>query len=253
MNITEIIGDEILRQNSFMEIVSEDETNENSFVDFLSKYRNAYSLDYLVWSYSFIDQKFDVVSIRFPYNAINIKSEKLFISKIKPCFRSLFYNSVNGYIKLLKQGQFTSADELSMVVPFKIEPDLYYTTKITIIPHITQKKVHGFVIKLIPVSLYDASNYNALIVSNGVYKKDKTQSLKALLLPPAINLTSKQNKISNYIHSGLTTTEIASFQDKALNSVYKINRKIMEKISRYYEIDFKDAKEAVGFYFNSFT
>ena len=153
----------------------------------------------------------------------------------------------------MTQGELNNANELSVVLPFKIEPDLYYTTKITIVPHFVYKKIQGFVIKLIPIHPCESLNFNVFIACNGIYEKDNTIALKKQLLPPNIKFTLKQNAIVNYIQSGITATEIAFLEGKALNSIYKINRKILEKISKYYDIDFKEAKEAVSFYFNSFT
>ncbi|WP_330121388.1 hypothetical protein [Flavobacterium rakeshii] len=50
----------------------------------------------------------------------------------------------------------------------------------------------------------------------------------------------------------LTAEEIAQRQNKTKAAVYKLNRKILEKLNNFFELDFENVQQAVDYYCECF-
>lgn len=176
-----------------------------------------------------------------------------FTLRIKPCFSDMFYNAVNNFLSLLTEGICRAESVLSMVLPFKTEPDIYYNSKISVLPCMKADKVIGIIIKLVPISLYKSTNLNLYISDNWFYNPDATALLKSRQQQPRVPFTATQKKIINYIQQGMSTQDIAEKEGRVIHSVYKLNRTILQKLSDFFEIEFANAREAVEFYFDCYN
>jgi hypothetical protein len=221
---------------------------------FLRRYENKYIPEYLCWNYNVLSNSFKFIGNSTNFYNIEYYTPSIFLSKIKSCFRSQFIEAVKGFYSMLnnriipKEGA-----HLSIVIPIKLLHDKFLFCKVTIIPNFKQKEIYDFVVIVIPVQQYINSNIIFSILNNGDPDPGLTGHLKNHINPPGISLTKKQQFVLSELHKGLHAPEIAEQLGVVVDAVYKINRRLIEKISDFFELSFKDAKEASEYYYKSFN
>ena len=137
-----------------------------------------------------------------------------------------------------------------LLLPMKIN-ESYMLVKQTICKLKLDKEVHGLLFVNVPVKQYDDEPIDIQVGVN--YKNSKSLMNEVYDFIHHPNIFSKQ-QLQNvrYIHQNLTSDEIAVCQDKTKAAIYKLNRKILEILSNFFDIEFKSANEAVEFYYKCF-
>ncbi|AWH83701.1 hypothetical protein HYN59_00585 [Flavobacterium album] len=218
-----------------------------------NKYENKYIPEYFCWTYNIANSSFKFIGNPRSFSILCCYTPSQFLKKIKACFRSQFTDAAKGFHSMLTTGIIlTEGIYLSVVVPILFSDNKFWLCKITVIPVFRNRELSEFVLIVIPVKQYINSNITFSIIENGIHNPVLTSNLKKYINPPDIKLTKKQQFVLSASHKGLSASEIAGQLGVVVDSVYKINRRLMEKISDFFELTFKDAKEAGEYYYNSF-
>nr|WP_322623097.1 hypothetical protein [uncultured Flavobacterium sp.] len=224
--------------------------NESHF--FAARYENRVIPDYLSWSYNLRDDSLIFIGNRANFPGVEDYTFTSFIGRIKSCFRSQFTDAVFGYLNMINETTPPEGIYLAINVPIKLKPNVYHYCKVSVVAHGKGKTVTEIILIVNPVKRNANDNFYTEVKINGIANQALTTLLKKHISPPAIKLTQKQQAILQALIEGKHASEIAEAQGVVINSVYKINRKIMEKLSQFYEMEFKDAREAADYYFASY-
>ncbi len=244
---------DLSQRKKAIEIFDEKRTYHEDPV-FLRRYENRYIPEYLCWNYNVLSNSFKFIGNSNNFYNIQYYTPSVFLSKIKPCFRSQFIEAAKGFYCMLNSRIISKgAVHLSVVTPIKLLNDKFLFCKVTIIPNFQQKEIYDFVVIVIPVKQYVNSNIIFSVFNNGTPDPGLTSHLKNYIKPPDIALTKKQEFVLSALQAGLQSPEIAEQMGVVVDAVYKINRRLIEKISDFFELSFKDAKEAGEYYYKSFN
>lgn len=218
------------------------------------KYENKHIPEYLCWNYNVLDNSLKFIGNPHSFSSLRCYTASAFLKKIKSCFRSQFIDAAKGFYSMLTNGiVLKEGVYLSVVLPLKFPQGIFWLCKLTIIPVFKLKEIFEFVVIVIPIKDYYNSNITFSIFEDGVKDIILTNHLKKYINPPNINLTKKQQFVLEALCKGQQANEIAEQLGVVIDSIYKINRRLLEKISDFFELDFKDAKEASEYYYNSFN
>lgn len=137
-----------------------------------------------------------------------------------------------------------------ILLPLKLT-DQYYYVKQTITPLRTPNIIYGLQFVNIPIKKYDNEPYKINVLIN--YKKDHylTKNIIEKLDAPKI-FTRQELKTIDYIRRKLSAEEISIQENKTKAAVYKLNRKILEKISLFFDMEFANVSIAVQFFSECF-
>lgn len=224
--------------------------NETHF--FAARYENRVIPDYLSWSYNINNDSLIFIGNRANFPGVEDYTFSSFLSRIKSSFRSQFKDAVFGYLKMMNETTPPEGIYLAINVPVKLKPNVYHYCKVSVVTHGKGKTVTEMILIVNPVKRNAHDNFYTEVKINGIANQDLTAALKQHINPPGLKLTLKQKAILQALIDGKHASEIAETQGVVINAVYKINRKIIEKLSQFYEMDFKDAKEAADYYFASY-
>ncbi len=219
---------------------------------FAHRYENRNIPDYLTWSYNLRDDSLLFIGNRANFPGVEDYNFSTLVSRIKSCFRSQFTDAVFGFLSMVNNRPLPEGIYLCVNVPIKLKPGNDHYCKTSVVCHSRANTVTEMIFVVTPVKRNDNYNFFTEIKINGIAHADFTKLLKQHISPPDVKLTKKQHAILQALKNGKPAAEIAQTNGVGINSVYKINRKIMEKLSQFYEMEFKDAKEAAEYYFQSF-
>lgn len=224
--------------------------NEAHF--FALRYENRVIPDYLSWSYNLRDDSLIFIGNRANFPGVEDYTFSSLIGRIKNCFRSQFTDTVFGYLNMMNDTTPPEGIYLAINVPIKLKPNVYHYCKVSVVGHGKGKTITELILIITPVKRNAPDNFYTEVKINGIANQALTSLLKKHISPPDIKLTQKQKVILQALIDGKHASEIAEAHGVVINSVYKINRKIMEKLSQFYELEFKDAKEAADYYYASY-
>ncbi len=140
--------------------------------------------------------------------------------------------------------------QIELLIPLKLTSDTYYVKQI-ITPLRSNKGIHGIQFVNIPIKKFNNDPLHFDVLFN--YSRNECVKNK-LVQDLSIRKLFTRQQISNiyHIHNKLTSSDIATLENKSKAAIYKLNRKILEKISIYLDIEFKTVAEAVQFFFECF-
>lgn len=219
---------------------------------FAQRYENRVIPDYLSWSYNLRDDSLMFIGNRANFPGVEDYTFSSLIGRVKACFRSQFTDSIFGYLAMMNDMTPPEGVYLAINVAIKLKPNVYHYCKVSVVAHGKGKTITEIILIITPVKRNATDNFNTEVKINGIANQALTTLLKKHISPPDIKLTQKQKAILQALIEGKHASEIAEVQGVVINSVYKINRKIMEKLAQFYEMEFKDAKEAADYYFASY-
>lgn len=137
------------------------------------------------------------------------------------------------------------------LLPLKLAEEGYYYVKQSITPLRINNAMYGLQFVNIPIKKYNNEPYKIEVLFN--YKKDENLSKNIIEKLAAPNIFTKQEiKNLENIRKKLSAEEIATLQNKTKAAVYKLNRKILEKISLFFDIEFTTVSEATHFFCECF-
>ncbi|MCX2682214.1 hypothetical protein OOZ15_19910, partial [Galbibacter sp. EGI 63066] len=113
-------------------------------------------------------------------------------------------------------------------------------------------QLYGLQIVNIPIKHYEEDYYKIEVFNRGITDEVKTSYVRKQMEPHSA-FSIEQMKTIELIYKGFTSKEIAAMLNKTKAAVYKLNRKILEKISNCFEIEFGNVCQAVGFYAHCFN
>lgn len=176
-----------------------------------------------------------------------------FVKLIKPCFAASHLHFIEYIIDYCSREQpgVLKGKSFQILLPMRLSKTQYYYVKQTIIPKFSGNQLYGLQFINIPIKLYDKEYYAIEVYNNGEFDPLLSAFMQEKVEIPEL-FTGEQLSTVNLIVRGLTSSEIARERFKTKAAVYKLNRKIIEKISEYFDMDFSNVNEAVHFYFNCF-
>lgn len=137
-----------------------------------------------------------------------------------------------------------------ILLPLKLAEEYYYV-KQSITPLRINNVMYGLQFVNIPIKKYNNEPYKIEVLFN--YKKDEqlSKNIVEKLASPNIFTKQENSNLENIIQK-LSAEEIATLQNKTKAAVYKLNRKILEKISSFFDIEFTNVSEAAQFFCECF-
>lgn len=229
--------------------IPEKETEIHSFA---LRYENRVIPDYLSWSYNLQHDSLIFIGNRANFPGVEDYTFSSLLGRIKSCFRSQFTDAVFGYLNMMDSNTPPEGIYLAINVPIKLKPNVYHYCKVSVVAHGKGKTITEIILIVNPVKRNVNDNFYTEIKINGIANPALTMLLKKHISAPCVKFTQKQRAILQALIEGKHASEIAEANGVVINSVYKINRKIMEKLSQFYEMEFKEAKEAADYYFASY-
>jgi DNA-binding CsgD family transcriptional regulator len=213
-------------------------------------------IDILIWKYNVHNNKFKLISSNFGYTGITNSLFKSFLNSIKPCFLDYFTDFLASYIKFLTLRENIknySRYQFQSFVPIKLDSEGYYFSTLYIIPEITETKGLELHFLLIPLKRHtdEPITFNVLRDS----KKDDTltRQLKSRIgLSLEKILTREQIDIFNLLLRGYSYKKTAFYLNKKPDNILKYNRRINNRLSSHFDIDFNSATDAAKYYKNCF-
>lgn len=175
-----------------------------------------------------------------------------FINLIKKCFIKTHIDLIENIVKvsLNKISSEQSRISFQALLPIKLSTEYYYV-KQTIIPLYYKERLIALRFINIPIKKHSGEAYNIEGLLNYEYSEEISTLLKQQMPMPHI-LTKSQEKASKLIRKGLNAAEIAQLQEKTKAGVYKLNRKILETLTDFFEIEFENVQHAVNYYYQCF-
>lgn len=140
---------------------------------------------------------------------------------------------------------------LQLLLPMRLLHGNYYYVKQTVVPKILNKKLYALQFVNIPIKLYEVESYKLEVLTGTQVDKIKTSYIKDRMEPDGF-FSMEQIKTTELIYQGFTSGEIAAKLNKT-RAAYKLNRKILEKISDFFEMEFDNVCQAVSFYGHCFN
>lgn len=222
--------------------------NVNSRQTFFSRFQNDHIPDYLCWIYGIDDGDFVFVGNKRNYY---VKSDITFcglVSKIKLCFQSQFIDALICYFKLLQAAEVNTQNYLTISLPLRFGTGSCLYCKISIVPYVIGTVIYGFAIIVIPIKNYMTSKFHIELKNNGLVDEKLTLHIKNGIGPPNLKLTRKQLQVVAFTQRGWGAERTSKAMGCGTDAIYKINGRLIQKISDYYGIDFLTVKDAVDYY-----
>lgn len=224
---------------------------KNYSCDAFEKFSNHNIPNYFAWHLNINDFKLSYIGNKNVCMNLRDLTLSSFKDKIHSSFQPYFTCILKEFFSEKHKGNFNDNKYLSFLFPFKLEGQTFKTTKFIIKPIVTNGVLTAFIIIVNPLEIY--SNKHALNIefyNNGIVEPRITIDFKKCIIEPHLDFTLEQRKTLELIESGLNCCEISEILCKSKHATFKINRRITDKISEFYEIEFKDSNEAVSFYKN---
>jgi hypothetical protein len=175
-----------------------------------------------------------------------------FIGLIKKCFVAIHIDLIEIIMDTSSNKIFFNGLPISfqILLPLKLSKEYYYV-KQTIIPLFEKEKLTSLRFINIPIKKYNGELYHLECFINSEYSKKYSTYIKQNITPPQI-FTKEQKRAVDLIKQGFTASQIADMQKKTKAGVYKLNRKILEKLIDFFEIEFENVNKAVRYYYECF-
>ncbi|MCX2682154.1 hypothetical protein OOZ15_19570 [Galbibacter sp. EGI 63066] len=181
-------------------------------------------------------------------NTCNFAIQKLscLIARVRPPFVDPYKNLLN----VIKKDSFALKVKnkyvyIKLVLPMRFEKDFVLTLQ-TIVLHYEGMRLTDLILINQPICTYRKEPFEVELYVNNRQDVELASFLKSQL-EPVVRFSKKQERVIDLTLRGLDSHEIALMTDKSVPSVYKINRRILEKITDYYEMEFPDVRSAVLF------
>lgn len=234
-----------LKENKYPEIHNQLQQSDIEFVP-----------ENLSWQLILADEKFRFIGkteIFGPYaHLINISFIE-FIKLIKQPFLQTHIDLLQYILTIYPNQKNLIQNPITFetLLPLKLAKEGYYYVKQSITPLRINNAMYGLQFVNIPIKKYNNEAYKIEVLFN--YKKDEhlSKSIIEKLATPNI-FTKQEIKNLENIRKKLSAEEIATLQNKTKAAVYKLNRKILEKISLFFDIEFTTVSEATQFFYECF-
>ena len=217
----------------------------------VARYSNNSIPGYYAWNLDIINSELKYIgdcNVCINLHQITVKSFK---EKIHPSFQQNFTCIVKEFFLEKNKGFFNNNRYVSFKIPFKLEGNSFKSSKLTIKPIFTNHVLSSFILIINPIEEYSAKHtLNLEVFNNGVLEQAESFMFRNCIQEPICDFTNEQQKTLDLIEEGCNCCEISELLSKSKHATFKINRRITEKISEFYNLDFKDIYEAVKFYKN---
>ena len=176
-----------------------------------------------------------------------------FVRLVKPCFIESHLLLIEYIITYCtgEQVGIVKNKSFQILLPMRLSHTQYYYVKQTIVPKFSGTQLYALQLINIPIKYYDKECYSVEVCDRGDLDVHLSAYMLEKLGSPKL-FTGEQLSTVKLIKEGLTSSEIAMRRFKTKAAVYKLNRKIIEKISEYFDMEFSNVHEAVHFYFDCF-
>ena len=208
----------------------------------------------LTWILHLEDRRFEFVGSTSTFGHLKNILFIHFIKLVPKYFMDDYLKGVGAFVSLFSPNGLYNVNvhtQLHLLIPMRLLEDQYFYVKQTISPKLKGNKLVAIQIVNISIKRYEEENYNIMMHTHGRVDWALTKIIKRKMAPPSF-FSIEQKKTIELICEGYTSGEIAFKLNKTKAAVYKLNRKILEKISNYFEIEFNNVHQAVTFYTNCF-
>lgn len=241
------------KQMHLININSLNDVNQKNY----KQYTNRNIPDYIAWGLNTNSDMLEYIGVENNFFAAKNISLDAFMSLIHPAFISYYRDVFLGLLITSDNScEKTENFYLRMTIPIQADAhtDKYMTVKLTIVPLISEKIIYNvvFIVNFIKRYTNDCFEIN-VINQNGKQDNGLTENFKNYISPAELYLTEEQKRTAELIFKGYTSDMISVLLSKSIHSTYKINRRIIDKISEFYDFKFKNVNEAVEFHYKCFT
>lgn len=221
--------------------------------NFKQKYTNRVIPFYLAWHLDVASGAFQFIGNTSNFEQLNIASVEQLVKRVHPCFLDYYNQILNVFLKNTRSFFSGISESINIQLLLPIELNTGYTMfKQVLVPHFENNKTKELIIINDPITKYNKEAFVVEVYVSGKYNKELTYKLKEQFKKP-IEFSKCQKRIVDLISKGMTSTEIANYLERSVPAVYKMNRKVLEKISEYYKIEFNNVKEAILFHYKNFV
>lgn len=248
-----------------MELKSRIETmfinyKNNNF--FLSSLKNEDSGKFFVpenltWIVNLSDARFQFIGSTPPFGTFgHLRNISFldFIKLTKPCFLQNHINLIELIVNYFSTNDHNRSKNLrfQVLLPIRLSDKCYYHyVKQTITPRFIDSRLYALQFVNIPIKCYSTESYTIEVFNNEELDAALTAGIIKKMDIPQL-FTEEQINAVKLIYKGLTSNEIAEIQFKTRAAVYKLNRKILERVSDYFDMSFNNVYDAVRFYSDCF-
>ncbi len=205
----------------------------------------------LSWQLRLSDQKFDFIGHTQIFGGFAHLRNISFINFIKLTKQPFMmrYADVLNYI-ISEYDTYNCDIRCEILLPIKLTGNYHYVKQtITLIK--SNKNLYGIQIVCIPVKDYNNEPFELEVYTNAQKNSLLTKKILENASPP-LHFTRQQLTNVNYIYHHFTCDAIASKEKKTKAAVHKLNRKILEKISAFFDFEFPNVNVAVQYLFKCF-
>lgn len=173
----------------------------------------------------------------------------LFKSKIHPSFNHILAAVITEFLDDKNKKLFDCWQYVSFSLPFKVYNQEYFITQFTIKPLVTNGIITSFILIVNPLEKYSKKHaLNLTFYTNGMVDNAVTLLFKKCIGEPIYDFTAIQRKTLDLVYEEKNCSEISEILEKSKHATFKVNRRITDKISEFYNLEFKDIYEAAAFY-----
>lgn len=178
-----------------------------------------------------------------------------FMKLIKPCFVDFFietFNNFFNYIVLNSNEISNSKISIKFLMPLKLNVEEYIYSGLYLIPVFENSHIIGFQFIIIPIKKFE-KEYLSFNVYSEKLRDSKLLDEKLFSVTPPKLFTDKQKLIVHYIEKGHHSSSIANILNLKTETIYKMNIRIKNILSDFFDIEFIDSKEAINYYKRCFS
>ncbi|RAV27456.1 hypothetical protein [Sinomicrobium soli] len=207
----------------------------------------------LTWILYLEERKFEFIGNTATFQHLENISFLYFIKLVPEYFLNSYLRSVAAFISLYTQRPYFAGKDmhLRILLSMRLRKEEEYYVKQTIFPVMRSGKLRALQFVNIPVKHYESDDYKIELLNSGAIDHLKTSYIRKKITPEGF-FSEEQVQVAVLIRQGFTSGEIAAALGKTKAAVYKLNRRILEKISNCFEIEFCNVHEAVSFFANCF-
>ncbi|RAV27459.1 hypothetical protein [Sinomicrobium soli] len=207
----------------------------------------------LTWILYLEDRRFEFLGTTSIFNHLERITFVNFVRLVPPYFVNSYLKGIGSFLALYMDRECNPEKnmQLQMLIPMKLDGGDYYYVKQTVFPKKKNRRLYALQLVNIPIKKYEKDFYKLEVLTSGMPDHLKTSYIKRRM---AIhNLFSREQvRTISLIQEGLTSGEIAEKLNKTKAAAYKLNRRILEKISDCFEIEFDNVYQAVNFYMHCY-